>query len=96
MRVVDLDNLDEAFQSLLKNLCVFVRRRVQKVKNACHEFDLTVLLGEVVLGDRSHALDSLRHQLKAQLFGILVISHHVGDHCLPNNFKIILLKILWL
>ena len=96
VRVVDLNYLDQAFQSLLEDQSILVRLRVQEVEDACHEFDLTILLGEVVLGKRSHTLDSLRHHLKAELLRVLVISHHVRDNSLPNCFKIILLKILWL
>jgi hypothetical protein len=96
VRVVNLYDLDQTFQGLLENLGIFVRLGVQKVEDTCHEFDLTILFSEVVLGKRSHSLDSLWHQLKAELFRVLVISHHVGNNCLPNYFKIILLKILWL
>jgi hypothetical protein len=59
VRVVDLNDLYQAFQSLLEDLGVFVRLGVQKIEDTCHEFDLTILLGEVMLSKRSHSLDSL-------------------------------------
>jgi len=59
VRVVDLNDLDQAFQSLLEDLGVFVRLGIQKIEDTCHEFDLTIFLGEVMLSKRSHSLDSL-------------------------------------
>ena len=59
MRVVDLNYLYQAFQSLLEDLGIFVRLGVQKIEDTCHEFDLTILLGEVMLSKRSHSFDSL-------------------------------------